>query len=479
MNATILDNKKGPASNSSKHFGGVRYNTNKMDKGKGELMALRNFGAIQNDTTIRPDEVKQYLLSVARLNPRKEKKQFHAVISCKGKEYDKYQLTEAAHDWIRKMGYGNNPYIIVFHNDTDHNHVHIVSTRINIETGETIPDSYENVRALRSIDEVMKERYGVNRKLQRVDLSQYHVTTLAQFKLLYEVAGFSAAEKEGRLQIYKRDKLVESCEIKDIISQLKSNNEDKNRASELKAIFYKYLDDFDSALRPVHKNLPGSRKGEIIGYESDFTGFLQQKFGLQFFFHFKSDQKPYGYTIIDHRKKAVFKGGGIMKLSELTKSPDHRVRLTYLQKKTVELEGYNTESLCHIKILAKKFRIPSYCVPLSERTLSDQEKAYYRNLLSLYLKNNHLASIGNLNMEMVKEAGKWYMIDAGTRTILNADDVLSSDEIQSLEIANSQEGKIQSANLSVLNPLDGAASMVAAIAPESSEDPAARKKKKR
>src|SRR5690606_40635035 len=86
----ILDNKKGNASSSSKSFWGVRYNTDKMDKGKGELMALRSFGEIKNDTLISPEEVKQYLLAIAKKNPRKEKVQFHAAISCKGKEYDKH-----------------------------------------------------------------------------------------------------------------------------------------------------------------------------------------------------------------------------------------------------------------------------------------------------------------------------------------------------------------------------------------------------
>lgn len=479
MNATILDNKNGRASNSSKHFGGVKYNTNKMDKGKGELMALRNFGAIQNDTTIRPEEVKQYLLSVARLNPRKEKKQFHAVISCKGKEYDKHQLTDAAHDWIKKMGYGDNPYIIVFHNDTEHNHVHIVSARVNIETGETIPDSFENVRALKCMDQIMKEKYGVNRNLQRVDLSQYNVTTLAQFKLLYETAGFSTTEKEGILQIYKRGKLTESFETTEVVSRLQDNCEDQKRADQLKAIFSKYLVDFDSSLRAIHRNLAGDRKGKIIGYSSDFTDFIQKKLGLQFIFHFKGDKEPYGYTIIDRKAKAVFKGGGIMKLSELTKSPDHKVRLTNLQKKVLELDGFNTESRNHINILAKKFKIPAYRVPISERTLSDREKSYYKDLLSLYLKNNLLSSIGNLNMEIVKEAGKWYVLDVAARTILKADDVLSSDEIQELEMESRFEERTQPANLSVLNPLEGASSMMATISSESGDDPATRKKKKR
>ncbi|WP_286850677.1 MULTISPECIES: relaxase/mobilization nuclease domain-containing protein [Sphingobacterium] len=479
MNAVILDNKKGRTTKSAKNFGGVRYNTKKMDIGKGELMALRNFGPIADDSIIKPEEVKQYLLSVAQLNPRKEKKQFHAVISCRGNEYDKYQLTAAAHDWVKRMGYGDNPYLIVFHNDTAHNHVHIVSTRIDINTGKTIPDSYENVRAVRFINQVVKEKFDIDQKVQRVDPTQYTVTTFAQFKLLFEITGRTIDERKNKLNIYERNALLTTFDISHLTGQIKNNQEDKERINQLKAIFNKYLVDFEGRLQSVSKNLSGNRSGKTIGFQSDFTEFMRQKFGLQFIFHFSEDKDPYGYTIIDHNSKAVFKGSSIMKLSELTKSPNHKVNLNHLQKQVLNLKGYNTESLHHIKILAKLFKVPIYNIPVSERKISDHEKAYYRDLLGLYLKNNDVSTIGNLNLKMIKEDGIWYLLDSGAKTIIKAVEVLSSDEFQSLD--HNYQYNMEESDLidNVLNSLSAFTGMAASIAPDTGEDTKKNRKKKR
>jgi len=476
MNAVILDNKKkGGASSSSKSFGGVRYNTTKMDKGKGELMALRNFSTLENDKLVKPEDVKKYLQSVAKLNPRKEKVQFHAAISCKGKAYDKYQLTDVAHEWVKRMGYAENPYLIVFHSDTENNHVHIVSSRINAKTGKTIPDSCENLRSVQFIDQIMKEKYGVDRKLNKADFSQYSTTTLAQFKLLYEVSGHLLEEKEGMLNFYKSGRLVKSFDLEELSNKIKDCKEDAKKLNQLSAIFNKYLVDFEGSLKPIHQNLSGNREGKIIGYKSNFTDFIRERFGIQFVFHFKDDKKPYGYTIIDHKSKSVFKGASVMKLAELSKSADHKVKLSHVDKHSLLLSKFNTDSLSHVKILSKKFKIPMYQIPMSNRQISKQEISYYKDLLKFYLNNNPVSGLGSLNMEIVKEGGKLFVMDHGSNTILEAEDILSSDDIRSLD----RESEFQdSPDIPLINPLGGIAEMAATITPDTGEENNKRKKKK-
>src|SRR5690606_2131915 len=187
-------------------------------------------------------------------------------------------------------------------------------------------------------------------------------------------------------------------------------------------------------------------------------------------FRSSGNKPPYGYTIIDHKSKSVFKGGGLMKLSELTKSADHKVKLSSFDKKLHELKGYNIDNLDQIKILARKFNIPEYRIPPSDRSITNEEKAYYKDLLTFYLKNNDISTLENINMEIVSQNDKWYILDNGAKTILDADEILSMEHIEALTQDGDLEQNQQAPDFSVLNPIDGLAGLAGSITPDSDDD---------
>src|SRR5690606_9741590 len=139
---------------STSSFNGVSYNTNKTQNSKGELMKSKNFGYLQHSSNVTPEEMKTFLKAHSNRNKRVKDKQFHAVISCREREYSKEALTKIAEEWLQKTGYGTNPYLIVFHSDTKNNHVHIVSSRIGSD-GRKIKDNMERVGAQKAIGEIM------------------------------------------------------------------------------------------------------------------------------------------------------------------------------------------------------------------------------------------------------------------------------------------------------------------------------------
>ena len=102
-------------------FHGVKYNDKKINSEKGELMKMNNFPTFLTEESSQ-EEVRNYLKAISNTGKVKNP-QFHAVISTKFQEHSKEQLTAIAEDFMQEMGYKEQPYLIVFHKDTENNHV--------------------------------------------------------------------------------------------------------------------------------------------------------------------------------------------------------------------------------------------------------------------------------------------------------------------------------------------------------------------
>ena len=56
------------------------------------------------------------------------------------------QLSSIAQEYMDRMGYSDQPYLVYKHEDIDRHHLHIVSVRVN-ENGKKLDDSYEKRRS--------------------------------------------------------------------------------------------------------------------------------------------------------------------------------------------------------------------------------------------------------------------------------------------------------------------------------------------
>ena len=296
-------------------FKGVRYNTNKVDKDKGELMKAANFGALQALQNLRPKDYVNYLEAQSAASKRTKYPQLHAVISCKGRSHSKQELTSIAEQWLNGMGYGEQPYLLVFHKDTANNHIHIVSTRVDRE-GKKINDSFEKIRAY----EVLNRIVGVDEK-QEIDKNivkalSYGFSTRAQFMMILEAQGYSLKLTDGVYQISRYGKRQGEVSLEQVDAKIGTFSKDISRLAQLRAVFAKYRGQYDPAIVHVTAPLPGNRSSSPSGYTSTMAQMLSDKFGIQIIFHGKDGKPPYGYTVIDHSRKMVYKGKGLMPLAE-------------------------------------------------------------------------------------------------------------------------------------------------------------------
>ena len=72
---------------------------------------------------------------------------------------------------MEHMGYGNQPYFVYKHKDLDRVHYHVVSTRIDKETGKKIKDNYEQEKMQRFI-QGLEQKYDLKQEEPKSQLRQ-------------------------------------------------------------------------------------------------------------------------------------------------------------------------------------------------------------------------------------------------------------------------------------------------------------------
>jgi len=85
-------------------FKAVNYNTGKVDKNRGELLLVKNFGVLQGMENLRPQDYINYLEAVSSRSTRIKYPQFHVAISTKGRAHSKEELADIAQQWMQGMG---------------------------------------------------------------------------------------------------------------------------------------------------------------------------------------------------------------------------------------------------------------------------------------------------------------------------------------------------------------------------------------
>ncbi|MCG8311068.1 MAG: relaxase/mobilization nuclease domain-containing protein [Cytophagales bacterium] len=139
---------------------------------------------------------------VCDANPRVKNRQFHAVISTKGQSYSPERLSQIAKQYLHDMGYGENPYLIYFHGDTQNNHVHMVSTRID-KNGNKVNDRYEKIRSQKVIQMILGQNVSHEVRPAFDRSMGFNFSTKAQMKLLLEQEGIIISEDKDTMKLIK------------------------------------------------------------------------------------------------------------------------------------------------------------------------------------------------------------------------------------------------------------------------------------
>ena len=142
---------------------GLEYNERKVAEGKASVISSSKIDDLRDPM--------QTFLRYENGSLRCEKMSFHTSVnpSLTDRILEE-RMPEFVRDYLEKMGYGNQPYILYKHTDTGRVHYHIVSVRVD-ENGKKIPDFQERKRSQQVMKDLM-EKYGFEIGKSRKDASR-------------------------------------------------------------------------------------------------------------------------------------------------------------------------------------------------------------------------------------------------------------------------------------------------------------------
>ena len=363
---------------SSANFHAVAYNEMKVEKGMATLLETQNIYGLRQES-YTPEKVRQFFIDYSSRNTHIQNAQFHVAVSCKGNEYSHQQLLDIAHRYLKEMGYADEgqPLLVYAHHDTPNNHIHIVTSRVAPD-GHKIDHAHEKRRSREITLKIMEEFEGRKQEPEVNDIAKdalsYRYTSKAQFCAIMESLGYECKDDDEKpvVHIYRGGQEQGTIQVRLIMRHaLKENKPDDKRRRQLRAILKK------------HRDLSANKE--------ELAATMKRKFGISLVFVGKADT-PYGYIVVDHKNKTVFKGGEFLSIKELLQFEDAATHFTKIKQTIDDLLADNSKlTTADInRILYRQFgtRIHRGTVSWNDETIQ------LRPEVTEQLRQNYLASRG-------------------------------------------------------------------------------------
>jgi len=363
---------------SSANFHAVAYNEMKVEKGMATLLEAQNIYGLRQES-YKPEKLRQFFIDYSSRNTHIQNAQFHVAVSCKGNEYSHQQLLDIAHRYLKEMGYADEgqPLLIYAHHDTPNNHIHIVTSRVAPD-GHKIDHTHEKRRSREITLKIMEEFEGRRQEPEVSDIVKealtYRYTSKAQFCAIMESLSYECKDDDEKpvVHIYRGGQEQGTIQMQLIMRHaLKENKTDDKRRRQLRAILKKYRD--------------------LSANKEELAAAMKKKFGISLVFVGKADT-PYGYIVVDHKNKTVFKGGEFLSIKELLQFEDAATRFTKIKQTIDDLlaDNPNLTTADINRILYRQFgtRIHRGTVSWNGETIQ------LRPEVTEQLRQNYLASRG-------------------------------------------------------------------------------------
>ena len=322
-------------------YGALAYNQEKVDEGLGKILGS-NLVFEPADGQFNVTECMNDFMQFVPAHFRTEKPVFH--VSLNPHPDDRLtddQLADIGREYMEKLGYGNQPYLIFKHEDIGREHLHIVSLRVDSE-GKKI-DSFKEHERSKAITEDLERKYNLHPaegqkrsegwELTPVDISKgdlkkqiasvikplasmYHFQSMGEYKAVLSLYNINVEELKGEAKGKPYRGLLYSA----------MDSEGNKVGNPLKSSIFGKSVGYDglekrmekSAERIKTKNLKAhtlkavSEAKQGCQSESEFRAKLRQQ-GIDVLFRRNDEGRIYGATFIDHTTRTVLNGSRLGK----------------------------------------------------------------------------------------------------------------------------------------------------------------------
>ena len=326
-------------------YGAITYNQQKVNDTTARIIAGNR---MITDVAGNPDCVMQQTLwafdNYLLANKNTEKPILHISLNPSGDDrLTDAQFAELAKEYMQRMGYGDQPYIVYVHEDIDRRHIHIVSTCVN-EKGEKIDDTYEWNRSMKACRELEKkfglkqvedkrkellEPYMKKADYQSGDVKRqvsnivksvfgsYRFQSFGEFSALLSCFNIEAKQVRGEFDGTPYNGIVYTMTDdtgKPVCTPVKSSLIGKRYGYEglEKRIGYNAREYRNKKWQPKIRNEVALAMHGCRGDRDEFVRLLAGK-GIDAVFRENDEGRIYGATFIDHKNREVYNGSRLGK----------------------------------------------------------------------------------------------------------------------------------------------------------------------
>lgn len=319
----------------------LHYNEDKVELGEATLILASGFaGDIEKMNLVQKLKRFEHLTI---LNAAVKTNALHISLNFDvSDKLDSQKLQQIAADYMERIGFGDQPFLVYRHYDANHPHIHIATTNIQ-RNGERIDihgigyklseparkELEKKYGLLKAEGREMKQGkgirpavYGIKPTKQAISnivtgvMRQYRYTTFSEYKTILEHFNIKADRGAEHTQMFNKRGLIYS-----IMDDNGRSNGIPVKASQIHC--KPTMDELDKQYkRNIEKRKPfkASLKSEIDNLFFKYGNFSKDllvkelaKSNISITFRTSDQGLLYGMTFIDHQNKTVFNGSDLGK----------------------------------------------------------------------------------------------------------------------------------------------------------------------